>query len=443
MKGFGFGLWVGAAVWLAACEPSTSAKRPDPDSGDAGAAVETGGAVGGALAGMVPPNDADGDGVAKELDCDDGDPSLGSTASDADCDGVLAAEDCDDHDPRVGFTGTVQSEDHDCDGILTIDDCDDEDRRSTAVAADRDCDGVVTEDDCDDTDPGSTVVAVDRDCDGYRRADDCDDESAGVHPGAAEVCGDEVDENCDGLIEPCMPYVPAACPTFLPLDLASPFRTGGWSSDSSSSSVYSSRWASWSVGESAVWRASDYVMPGYDPATFDATADVFGGSVWRILALNSGYDWSSPETYEHWREENQDVLSVACSVDGVLVGRLRSFWEGGDWVDSGLTGRYSSLFLEEMPLLLPARVEPGVSWRTEGLSLPMGSSSLLAGFTVTTGGTAHTVESCGIETVLEEEREVCRIHSVTDGGDEYDWAVGEGLWVVEDQRGVINSVLPL
>jgi len=48
-------------------------------------------------------------------------------------------------------------------------------------------------------DSGST--AVDADGDGYAAApdgDDCDDANMRVHPGATEVCGDGVDQDCDG-----------------------------------------------------------------------------------------------------------------------------------------------------------------------------------------------------------------------------------------------------
>ena len=46
------------------------------------------------------------------------------------------------------------------------------------------------------------TVAVDGDGDGIDRAADCDDTSAAIRPGAPEIVGNAVDENCDGHIEP-------------------------------------------------------------------------------------------------------------------------------------------------------------------------------------------------------------------------------------------------
>jgi len=86
-------------------------------------------------------------------------------------------------------------------------DCLDDDRTSYPGAEER-CDG--QDNDCD----GATDEGFDADRDGYRDAArcaalagaeelDCDDADPATHPGAAELCSDGVDQDCDGLDLAC------------------------------------------------------------------------------------------------------------------------------------------------------------------------------------------------------------------------------------------------
>ena len=50
------------------------------------------------------------------------------------------------------------------------------------------------------TDP-QRPEAPDADGDGFSDAEDCDDSDASIYPGAEEVCGNGVDDNCDDQVD--------------------------------------------------------------------------------------------------------------------------------------------------------------------------------------------------------------------------------------------------
>ena len=179
--------------------------------------------------------DADADGYggggAEATDCDDGDATVfpGATEApgdgiDQDCDG---SEDCfvdnDDDGALDGLGVTAASDDTDCsdanEGSLgdPTTDCDDADSTihvgATEIVGDgtdQNCDTMeVCYDDADadgflDT-SGSTVSSADLDCDdagegtATTATTDCDDAEASINPNAAEVTGDETDQDCDGM----------------------------------------------------------------------------------------------------------------------------------------------------------------------------------------------------------------------------------------------------
>jgi len=262
------------------------------------------------------PDDDDGDGFSPcDGDCDDGeasaypggieicddidnncDGSLSATEVDDDGDGSMVCEgDCDDGDATVypgaaevcdgvdnNCNGTIPADEDDADGdgwMVCENDCDDGDAAVHEGAPDvcdahldNDCDGQTdpleadddgdgaTEcgDDCDDTDVGLNVQDVDGDgwttCDG-----DCDDGDADANPGETEVCGDGIDNDCDGLESGCGPM------GTIDLSLADAKLLGEANDD---------RAAHWR----GLWRAGDIDNDGYDDILVGAAYNDDGGN---------------------------------------------------------------------------------------------------------------------------------------------------------------------
>ncbi len=153
------------------------------------------------------PDDLDGDGWSvADGDCDDGDALVYPGAPeqcngvDDDCDGAVPADEVDGDGDGVSACGHPSG----------TPDCDDQDPLLNPLDLDADgfstCDG-----DCDDADSALTPEDADGDlhstCDG-----DCADQDGTVYPGAPELCGFGIDNDCDTEVDEgcdCPMYVDA------------------------------------------------------------------------------------------------------------------------------------------------------------------------------------------------------------------------------------------
>lgn len=133
--------------------------------------------------------DLDGDGFVAQInecvpggDCDDNNATVNPDATEI-CDGV--DNNCDGNIDE-GF-------DVDADGYTTCQgDCDDNDASINPGVTEQ-CDGI--DNNCD----GNIDEGFDSDGDGYTSCEgDCDDANAAINPGAEEVCGNGIDDDCDG-----------------------------------------------------------------------------------------------------------------------------------------------------------------------------------------------------------------------------------------------------
>jgi len=182
--------------------------------------------------------DADGDGIPASEDCDDTNASIRPGADelcdgvDNDCDGVVDPDDSVDAVAWFVDTDGDGFGDGDASGQACVPpegtaaaagDCDDSngdihpDADEVCDSVDNDCDTLIDGED-DSIDPSAlSRFYADTDDDGFGDPDasvdaceappghvaessDCDDLSGAVHPAATEVC-DDIDNDCDGLID--------------------------------------------------------------------------------------------------------------------------------------------------------------------------------------------------------------------------------------------------
>jgi formylglycine-generating enzyme required for sulfatase activity len=150
--------------------------------------------------------DKDGDGWLPTADCDDSNSAVHPLAEeipyndvDEDCDGVASFDADNDGYNKEGTTDLEGNVGTDCDdGDSTIHP---DAREIPYDNIDQDCDGLEDDGDGDGDNYSSTLVGGDDCCDsGLEASLGCTPANAAdIHPGAAEISYDGIDQNCDGL----------------------------------------------------------------------------------------------------------------------------------------------------------------------------------------------------------------------------------------------------
>ncbi len=144
----------------------------------------------------IAPTETDGDGDGVTLsqgDCDDGNKSIHPGAVETCGDGI--DQDCNGSD--LACVELPENIDDDGDGITDAQgDCDDTNPNINPNAGEICGDGV--DQNCDGIDP-ICLEDIDNDGDGFtENRGDCADSDSSIHPGAVEICGDGIDQDCSG-----------------------------------------------------------------------------------------------------------------------------------------------------------------------------------------------------------------------------------------------------
>jgi len=217
---------------------------------------------------------------------------------------------------------TLNNPDMDGDGYTEgLGDCNDHSAAINPGAIDVCGDGI--DQDCSGEDQACDPLDPDMDGDGYTGSQgDCNDHSAAINPGAIDVCGDGIDQDCSGEDLTCFPGN-GAYETQL-LELISAYRTSNAQSPLSFDALLNSLAA----------EHSEY-MHTNDSMNHDGFYDRAASSGFGYCVENIGWNYPSPEAqFEGWRNSpghNQNMLNTHIGYAGISkVGSFVTFFACGN-----------------------------------------------------------------------------------------------------------------
>lgn len=217
---------------------------------------------------------------------------------------------------------TLNSPDIDGDGYTESQgDCNDQDVAINPGAIDICGDDI--DQDCNGSDLVCDPLDPDTDGDGYTESQgDCNDDNAAINPGAIDICGDGIDQDCSGEDLTCSPGN-SAYETQL-LELISAYRTFNALSPLSFDALLNSLAA----------EHSEY-MHTNNSMSHDGFYDRAARSGYSYCVENVGWNYSTPEAqFEGWRNSsghNQNMLNTHIGYAGISkVGSFVTFFACGD-----------------------------------------------------------------------------------------------------------------
>ncbi|MFZ0724697.1 MAG: MopE-related protein [Desulfobacterales bacterium] len=217
---------------------------------------------------------------------------------------------------------TLNSPDIDGDGYTEGQgDCNDQNAAINPGAVDICGDGI--DQDCNGSDPVCDPLDPDTDGDGYTESQgDCNDDNAAVNPGAIDICGDGIDQDCSGEDLTCSSGN-SAYETQL-LELISAYRTSNALSPLSFDALLNSLAA----------EHSEY-MHANNSMNHDGFYDRADRSGFSYCVENVGWNYPTPDAqFEGWRNSsghNQNMLNTHIGYAGISkVGSFVTFLACGD-----------------------------------------------------------------------------------------------------------------